>query len=75
MFSFIYISINLQQKALEVFTLEKAYFGLTNKSLTNLHNYYKNDIINRNRGEIIKFMNTQQQYEQQVEKSENLQKL
>lgn len=55
--------------------MEKAYFSLTNTSLTSLHTYYKNEVINRNRSEILKFMNTHQQYEKLVEESENIQKL
>lgn len=65
----------LFQKTIDIQTLEKAYFSLTHTSLINLHNYFKNDIVNRNRGEIIKFMNTQQQYENLVEESENIQKM
>lgn len=56
-------------------TLEKAYFELTHSPLTSLHNYYKTEIINRNRAEILNFTATQQQYEKLVEESENLQKL
>lgn len=44
-------------------------------SVLNLHNYYKNEIINRNREEIIRFKNTQLDYEKLVEESEQLQKL
>lgn len=47
---------------------------MSNTSLLNLHNYYKNEIINRNRSEIIRFKNTQIQYDNLVEKSENMQK-
>lgn len=63
------------QKTIDILTLEKAYFSMTNTSLTSLHNYYKNEIIDRNRSEILKFKNTKQQYEKLVEESENIQKL
>lgn len=63
------------QKCLDIITLEKAYYDLTHSSLTSLHNYYKNEIINRNRSEILNFIDTQQQYEKLVEESENIQKM
>lgn len=48
---------------------------MSNTSLLDLHNYYKNEIINRNRSEIIKFKSTQLKYEKLVEESEQIQKL
>lgn len=56
-------------------TLEKAYTAMTSTSVMNLHNYYKNEIINRNRAEIIRFKGTQLEYEKLVEESEQIQKM
>lgn len=55
--------------------MEKAYSAIGNSSLLNLHNYYKNEIINRNRSEIIRFKSTQLDYEKLVEESEKIQKV
>ncbi|XP_031632352.1 uncharacterized protein LOC116346445 [Contarinia nasturtii] len=61
-------------KKIDIDTLEKAYKAMSNSSLLNLHNYYKNEIINRNRSEIIRFKSTQMEYEKLVEESEKIQK-
>lgn len=66
---------NIFQKKIDIDTLEKAYKTVANTSLLNLHNYYKNEIINRNRAEIIRFKGTQLDYEKLVEESEQIQKL
>lgn len=63
------------QKKIDIDTLEKAYKTVSNTSLLNLHNYYKNDIINRNRSEIVRFKSTQLEYEKLVVESEQIQKL
>lgn len=63
------------QKSIDITILENAYYALTNKSLLQLHNYYKNEVINRNRAEIIRFKNTQLEYEKLVEESEQIQKM
>lgn len=41
-------------------------------SLTQLHNYYKNEVVNRNRYAILKFMDTHDKYEKLAEESENV---
>lgn len=48
---------------------------MTSTSVMNLHNYYKNEVTNRNRAEIIRFKSTQLDYEKLVEESEQLQKM
>lgn len=63
------------QKKIDIDTLEKAHTALTSTSIMNLHNYYKNEVINRNRSEIIRFKSTQLEYEKLVEESEQIQKL
>lgn len=59
------------QKTLDVVVLEKAYVALTGSSLTSLHNYYKNEIIHRNRFEIQRLKATAEEYEKLVEENES----
>lgn len=47
---------------IDVLVLEKAYFTLTTKSLTQLHNYFKNDVFVRNRQEIAQFKESMNEY-------------
>lgn len=63
------------QKTIDIDTFEKAHKAMTNTSVLNLHNYYKNEIINRNRAEIIRFKSAHLQYEKLVEESEQIQKM
>lgn len=63
------------QKTVTVESAEKAYYSLTSTSLLGLHNYYKSDIQERNRTEIIKFMNTIEEYEELADEDDNFQQL
>lgn len=45
-----------------VLALEKAYFTMTGKSLTQLHNHLKNDIYVRNRQEIAQYKESMNEY-------------
>lgn len=57
---------------MDIISLERAYTDLTGSSLTQLHNYYKHEVINRNRFEITRFMETHEQYKKLAEESENV---
>lgn len=61
------------QKTLTIATLEKA-FAKNNSSLTSLHNYYKNEIIARNKNEIDEFKNVYQDYDKLMQENLNMQK-
>lgn len=61
------------QKTLTIATLEKA-FAMNNSSLTTLHNYYKNEIIARNKSEIDEFKNVYQDYDKLMQENQNMQK-
>lgn len=63
------------QKTVIVESVEKAYYSLTSTSLLGLHNYYKRDIQERNRTEIIRFMNTIEEYEELAEEDDSFQQL
>lgn len=63
------------QKKIDINTMDKVYTAMTGSSILKLHNYYKNDIILRNQEEIVRFKNTQREYELLVEESEKIQKL
>lgn len=52
-----------------------AYKAVANKPIINLHNYYKNEIIFRNRKEILRFKNIHHEYDKIVEESEQIQKM
>lgn len=60
-----------RETKLDVLTLEKAYTKLTGSSLTNLHNYYKNEVIHRNRSEIQKLKCTVEEYDKFLEDNES----
>ncbi|XP_037047482.1 uncharacterized protein LOC119082172 [Bradysia coprophila] len=62
-----------RNKTLTIATLEKA-FQRNNSSLTTLHNYYKNEIIARNKSEIDEFKNVYQDYDKLMQENLNMQK-
>lgn len=62
------------QRDVEVKNLEKAYFSMTNSSLTQVHNYFKHHLIARNRTEISEFNGAFQEYDKLMKESQNMQK-
>lgn len=58
----------------DVMTLEKAYMAMSGRSLTTLHNYYKDNVIGRNRIEIKEFKNISQEYNKFMQESQNMHK-
>ncbi|GAB0087252.1 uncharacterized protein DMENIID0001_015450 [Sergentomyia squamirostris] len=56
----------------DVMILEKAYMAMSGKSLTDLHNYYKENVIGRNRVEIKEFKNIFQEYNKFMQESQNM---
>lgn len=64
-----------RRKLLDIATLEKGYHSMTSFSLTSLHNYYKNEIVSRNRAEIKEFNDMFEEYDKLKQESQNLQKL
>lgn len=63
-----------QVKELDVQLLERSYFAMSNSSLLGLHNYYKNEVIARNRAEQHEFKDMFQEYEKLMHESQHLQK-
>ncbi|XP_059618922.1 uncharacterized protein LOC132263266 [Phlebotomus argentipes] len=63
-----------RHRHLDVMILEKAYMAMSGRSLTNLHNYYKDNVIGRNRVEIKEFKNTFQEYDKFMQESQNMHK-
>jgi STAGA complex 65 subunit gamma len=59
---FMAVDREVQSPELDVTTLEKAYVNLSNKSLTTLHNYFK-EILRTNRQEIAEFKEAEFEYE------------
>uniref|UniRef100_A0A336KR36 CSON013177 protein n=1 Tax=Culicoides sonorensis TaxID=179676 RepID=A0A336KR36_CULSO len=47
---------------IDIMALEKAYFTMTSKSLTQLHNHFKSDIYVRNRQEIAQYKESMNEY-------------
>lgn len=62
------------QRDIEVKNLEKAYYSMTNNSLTQVHNYFKHHLIARNRMEIAEFNGAFQEYDKLMKESQNMQK-
>lgn len=62
------------QTEVEVQSLEKAYYALTNSSLTQVHNFYKHQLVARNRAEISEFNGVMQEYDKLMKESQNQQK-
>lgn len=60
--------------SLDVITLEKGYYSLTHNSLTCLHNYFKNEIIAKNRLEINEFKDAYNEYDKLMKESQSMQK-
>ncbi|XP_063707257.1 uncharacterized protein LOC134836052 [Culicoides brevitarsis] len=62
------VAVNEEQKGgdtnveISILALEKAYFTMTAKSLTQLHNHFKNDIYVRNRQEIAQYKESMNEY-------------
>lgn len=63
-----------QVKQLDVKLLERSYFSMGHNSLLGLHNYYKNEVIARNRAEQREFKDMFQEYEKLMHESQHLQK-
>ncbi|XP_017472091.1 PREDICTED: uncharacterized protein LOC108363286 isoform X1 [Rhagoletis zephyria] len=62
------------QNEVEVKSLEKAYYSLTNASLTQVHNYFKHQLVARNRSEIAEFNGVLQEYDKLMKESQSMQK-
>lgn len=62
------------QRDIDVRNLEKAYYAMTNNSLTQVHNYFKHHLIARNRMEIAEFNGAFQEYDKLMKESQNMQK-
>lgn len=63
-----------RQPSIDILTLERAYYALTSTSLTAIHNYFKNNLIARNRSEIREFRGVLQEYDKLMKESQNMQK-
>lgn len=59
-----------KQRDIEVKTLEKAYYSMTNTSLTQVHNYFKHHLIARNRMEIAEFNGAFYEYDKLMKESQ-----
>ncbi|KAL1374178.1 hypothetical protein pipiens_018244 [Culex pipiens pipiens] len=53
---------------LDILTLERGYFSVTKRSVTSLHNYYK-DIGNKNKNEIREFKDIFQEYDKLLQEN------
>ncbi|XP_067637181.1 uncharacterized protein Spt7 [Eurosta solidaginis] len=62
------------QNEVKVKYLEKAYYSFTNASLTQLHNYFKHQLVARNRSEIAEFNGVLQEYDKLMKESQSMQK-
>ncbi|XP_054730463.1 uncharacterized protein LOC129239157 isoform X1 [Anastrepha obliqua] len=62
------------QNEVEVKSLEKAYYSLANASLTQVHNYFKHQLVARNRSEIAEFNGVLQEYDKLMKESQSMQK-
>ncbi|KAL9881651.1 uncharacterized protein LOC119637031 isoform X2 [Glossina fuscipes] len=62
------------KRDIEVKHLEKAYYSMTNTSLTQVHNYFKHHLIARNRSEIEEFNGVLHEYDKLMKESQNMQK-
>uniref|UniRef100_A0A1L8DBW8 Uncharacterized protein n=1 Tax=Nyssomyia neivai TaxID=330878 RepID=A0A1L8DBW8_9DIPT len=58
----------------DVMVLERAYMAMSGKSLTNLHNYYRNSVIERNKVEIAEFKSIFDEYNKFMQESQNMHK-
>lgn len=63
-----------KRREIEVESLEKAYYSMTNNSLTQVHNYFKHHLIARNRMEIAEFKGAFHEYDKLMKESQNMQK-
>lgn len=63
---------NDRNRKLNIAILGKAYYSMTSESLLNLHNYYKNSIVNKNAEEIDEFNEIFQEYKKLQQESQNL---
>lgn len=63
-----------KERDIEVKNLEKAYYAMTNNSLTQVHNYFKHHLIARNRMEIAEFNGVFEEYDKLMKESQNMQK-
>ncbi|XP_055911748.1 uncharacterized protein LOC129945840 [Eupeodes corollae] len=63
-----------RQSSIDILTLERAYYALTSTSLTAIHNYFKNNLIARNRSEIREFRGVLQEYDKLMKESQSMQK-
>lgn len=60
--------------SLDVPTLERGYFALRRDSLLSLHNYYKHDVVQRNRTEHSDFQEIYGEYDRLMQESQQLHK-
>lgn len=61
-------------RKLDIATVERCYFAQHRSSLLSLHNYYKNEVIQRNRAEHRDFAASYGEYERLMEETERAQK-
>ncbi|XP_055390237.1 uncharacterized protein LOC129619158 isoform X2 [Condylostylus longicornis] len=59
-----------EEMGLDVLTLEKGYFQMTQNSLMSIHNYFKNNIIARNKYEINEFKEIEAEYDKMMKESQ-----
>lgn len=61
------------QRDINIMQLEKAYYSMTNNSILQIHNYFKHNLITRNRTEINEFKGALSEYDKLMKESQRLQ--
>lgn len=59
-----------RENEIDVMTLEKSYFAMNQTSLLTLHNYFNNDMIQKNQSHIAEFRNAFQDYDKLMQESQ-----
>lgn len=59
-----------RENEIDVMSLEKAYFSMNQTSLLTLHNYFNNDMIQKNQIHIADFRNAFQDYDKLMQESQ-----
>lgn len=67
-------SRNATQSEIDVNILEKSYYSLNNVSIVDVHNFFKQNLIARNRAEISEFNAVRREYDSLMKESQKLQK-
>lgn len=57
---------------LKILDVEKGYYAFANQSILSLHNYYNDEIIQKNQNEINNFTQTFENYDKLVSRQQNL---